>query len=157
MAHASSTGVSEYSDTTGSALRASRADGRAHAVPLPIDSSDPQDSRAFRPASPLQMGTKAPEQPDSLLHPDRPSLLPHPLMLEVANIHGTLKPEFQEYEVLLPLECGSLNPEWRSLRNTLSAAAKPMYAGLYQRPVELLQRLHRDVALGHHEPVPAGQ
>ena len=54
----------------------------------------------------------APEQPDSLLHPDRPSLLPHPLMLEISDIHGNLKPAFQEYEEMLPLEPGSLNPAW---------------------------------------------
>ena len=52
------------------------------------------------------------QQPGSLLHPDRPSLLPHPLMLEIADIHGNLKPEFQEYEEMLPLEPGSLGPVW---------------------------------------------
>lgn len=37
---------------------------------------------------------------------------PHPLLLEIANADGSLRPEFQEWEELLPLEPDSLVPEW---------------------------------------------
>jgi hypothetical protein len=105
--------VSLVNQDAGSALRASQADGQAHAVPLPTDPSDPPDSRALSPAPPLPKGTKIQEQPDSLLHPDHPGFLPHPLMLQVAEIDGTLKPEFQEeYGEMIDLDPGSLDPVW---------------------------------------------
>jgi hypothetical protein len=36
----------------------------------------------------------------------------NPLMLEVANLDGSLKPEFQEWESVLPLDADSLVPMW---------------------------------------------
>jgi hypothetical protein len=41
-----------------------------------------------------------------------PTFVPHPLMLHVAEIDGTLKPAFQEYEDEFQLEPGTLDPEW---------------------------------------------
>ena len=37
---------------------------------------------------------------------------PSPLMLEVADLDGNLKPEFQEWEGTLPLSAGSSVPTW---------------------------------------------
>jgi hypothetical protein len=139
----------------GSALRASRADGRAHAVTKPFNSSEPPDSRALAPAPPVPAGAKAPEQPDSLLHPDRPSLLPHPLMLEIADVHGNLKPEFEEYEEMLPLEPGGLNPEWWPRE----AEGKPLsprerHGHFNQQLDETYRRLRREKSAASSQPAP---
>jgi hypothetical protein len=105
--------VNLVNQDAGSAIHAPRTDGRAHAVPPKADpGSDPPDSRALSPVPPLPKGTKIPEQPDSFLHPNRRALLPHPLMLQVAEIDGTLKAEFEDYREMIDLDPGSLDPVW---------------------------------------------
>jgi len=150
--------VNLVNQDAGSAIHASRADGRAHAVPPKADpGSDPPDSRALSPVPPLPKGTKIPEQPDSFLHPNRRALLPHPLMLQVAEIDGTLKPEFQEYEEMIDLDPGSLDPVWWPWAvegQEMTAAERHGYFN--QRLDETYRSLKRHAASAATSPPPPG-
>lgn len=88
------------------------------AAPTP-ESPEELDPRARYPSPPESQPEDQAEAPPSLLHGQASAPqyrgLPnpaHPALLLLADPDGRLKPEFREWEADLPLEPGSLVPQW---------------------------------------------